>query len=94
MSKNPTITLKIDVTKIEKARLFAGKKGTYLDAVLIATPDSKYEQDYMVCQSVSKEERQAGTRGAIIGNASILKGASQSQPAQSESSGGDSTVPF
>lgn len=64
------ITLKIDVTKIDKSRLFEGKNGAkYLDCVLIETPNSKYGEDFMVCQSVSKEERASGTRGAILGNA-------------------------
>jgi hypothetical protein len=66
------ITAKIDVTKIEKARLFKGVKGTYLDIVLIESRDSKYGDDYMVVQSVTKEERLAGVKGPIIGNARIL----------------------
>ena len=66
------ITLKIDVLKIDKARLFKGEKGTYLDAVMIETPDNQYGDDYMIVQGVSKEEREAGTRGNILGNAKIF----------------------
>lgn len=65
------IKLKLDVTKIEKARLFKGAKGTYLDAVLIETPNGKYG-DYMIVQEVTKEERQSGTKGPILGNGKIL----------------------
>lgn len=61
------ITGKIDVTKIDKAKLFKGEKGTYLDIVLIETPDNQYG-DYMIVQGVSKEERKAGKKGAILGN--------------------------
>jgi len=69
------VTLKIDVTKIDKARLFAGQKGTYLDAVLFLDTDADdYGQNGMITQSVSKEEREAGTRGAILGNAKIIGG--------------------
>ena len=53
------ITLKIDVTKIDKNRLFKGEKGTYLNLILIETPNSQYS-DYMVKQQVSKEEREKG----------------------------------
>lgn len=53
------ISLKLDVTKIDKARLFPGKKGTYLNLILIETPNSQYS-DYMVKQQVSKEEREQG----------------------------------
>lgn len=66
------ITGKIDVTKIDKDRLFKGEKGTYLDIVLIETPKSEYG-DYMIVQSVTKEEREAGQRGEILGNAKIYQ---------------------
>ena len=67
------ITAKIDVTKIEKARLYKGEKGTYLDVVLIPTPDNSYGNDYMIVQSVTKEEKDAGVKGAILGNAKVIK---------------------
>lgn len=73
MSKQ-IIACKIDCTKIDKKRLFEGKNGAkYLDCVLIATPEGKYG-DFMICQSVSKEEREAGTRGNILGNGKYLGG--------------------
>lgn len=62
------LTIKIDVTRIDKNRLFKGEKGVYLDAVLIETPNSDFA-DYMVKQSVSKEEREQGVEGNILGNA-------------------------
>jgi hypothetical protein len=68
-----TITARIDVTKIEKERLYKGKKGTYLDIVLIPTPNAKYEQTHMVVQSVSKEERDQGIKGNILGNAKEIE---------------------
>jgi len=67
------ITCKIDVTKIEKERLFKGEKGTYLDIVLIETTNNQYGDDYMIVQSVSKEESAQGVRGKILGNARIVK---------------------
>ena len=68
-----TIALKIDVTKIDKARLFKGKKGKYLDAVLFFDEsEDKYGNNGMITQSVSKEERQQGVRGEILGNAKLL----------------------
>lgn len=66
------IALKIDVTKINKDKLFPGKNGAkYLDIVLIDREDD-YGNHYMVVQSVSKEERLAGERGAILGNGKII----------------------
>lgn len=97
------ITVRIDVTKIDKARLFKGKKGTYLDIVLVETPDDQYGNSHMVVQSVSKEERQQGVRGAILGNAKSWPSRrgdddgrpqrSQPQPAPAMA-GGDEDVPF
>ena len=67
------ITARIDVTKIDKRKLYRGEKGTYLDIVLIETPDNQYENDWMVKQSVSKQEREAGEKGAILGNGKNMK---------------------
>lgn len=68
-----TVTLKIDVSKIEKERLFKGQKGTYLDAVVFLDMEAdQYGNNGMIVQSVSKEERDAGKRGAILGNARII----------------------
>ena len=66
------IKLQLDVTKIDKAKLYKGEKGTYLNAVLIETPNSAYSQ-YMVVQETTKEEREAGIKGTIIGNGKVLK---------------------
>ena len=67
-------TLKIDVTKIDKDRLYKGEKGTYLDAVVIWSdqPD-KYGNDGMIAQQVTKEERENKVRGNILGNAQHIK---------------------
>lgn len=75
-----TITARIDVTKIDKARLYKGQKGTYLDIVLIPTPNAKYDQTHMIVESVSKEEREQGIKGAIIGNATEIIKRDQRQP--------------
>lgn len=66
------ISIKINVAAIAKDKLYYGKKGTYLDAVLIETPQSNYGDDYMIVQSLSEEDRKAGKKGAILGNARII----------------------
>ena len=64
------IKIQIDVTKITKDKLFTGKTGAkYLNAVLIETPNSQYS-DYMIVESTTKEEYEAGVKGVILGNAS------------------------
>ena len=74
------ITGKIDVLKINKDRLYKGKKGTYLSIVLIPTPNSEYG-DYMIKENVSKEDREAGNDGAILGNAKINEQPTEQEPA-------------
>lgn len=63
------VSLKIDVTKIDKTRLYEGKKGVYLDCLLMPNAgESKFGDDGFIIQSISKEARDAGERGPIIGN--------------------------
>lgn len=94
------ITLKIDVTKLDKARFFKGEKGTYCDLILIETPNGQYG-DYMVKQSVTKEERQARVEMPILGNGKIIQtgGGRKSDPVRSRSplppsSPDDDEIPF
>lgn len=80
------ISVRIDVTKIDKARLFVGEKGTYLDITLLMRDQvDSYGNHGMVVQQVTKEERLAGTKGAILGNAKIIN----SGPSESSPQGGD-----
>lgn len=65
------ISVSIDYDKIDKTRLFKGKKGTYLDLVLIER-DDQYGNNYMVVESISKEEREQGIKGRVLGNAKII----------------------
>jgi hypothetical protein len=67
------ITLSIDVKQIDKDRLKPytrknGKEAMFLELILIPTPESEFG-DYMVKQSVSKEERESGIQMPILGNA-------------------------
>lgn len=66
------ITGKIDVSKIDKTKLYQGKTAKFLDIVLIPKKDDKYGDDYMIVQGLPKAERDAGNRGAILGNAKIM----------------------
>tara|TARA_R110000850_G_scaffold11976_4_gene40738 strand:+ start:18302 stop:18619 length:318 start_codon:yes stop_codon:yes gene_type:complete len=68
------VNMSIDVTKIEKARLFKGAKGTYMDVTVFIDIDQKdqYDNNGMITQNVSKEEKDAGTRGNILGNCKVF----------------------
>lgn len=68
------IKISINVTRITKERIKPGKNGKYIDLVLFEKPDN-YGNDGFVAEDVTKEEREAGTRGAIVGNWKTLGGA-------------------
>jgi len=86
------IRLNIDVTKLDKKRLHKGAKGTYANlTVLLRDEVDQYGNDGMIVEDVSKEERESGTKGAIVGNARIAgqKPKAQSAPAPAPSSAAD-----
>jgi hypothetical protein len=91
------IQLKIDVTKISKPDLYQGKKGLYLDAILWENRDgqSQYGDDGYVTQGISKEKRDAGERGPIVGNWKRMEkksGAAKAAPASNDSDADE--IPF
>ena len=79
------VSLKIAVTKIDKARLFAGKD-TYLDCTVFIDPNNmdQYGNHGMITQDVSKEERAQGVKGNILGNCKVFwnEGGQQSSNGQ------------
>ena len=86
------IKLNIDVTKIDKARLYKGAKGTYANfTVLLRDETDQYGNDGMIIEDVSKEERESGKKGTILGNAKII-GKPQSQPQSKPAAKDDSWI--
>ncbi len=81
------ISIKLDVSKIDKSRLFKGEKGTYLDLTTFIDTDQQdqYGNNGFICQSVTKEERNAGVQTPILGNTKVFYGGGQpQQPAQQQ----------
>jgi hypothetical protein len=81
------IKLKIDVSKIDRNLLYKGQKGTYLDATVFVnlTEADQYGNNGMITQDESKQNREAGHNGPILGNAKVFwtegQGTSQKPPA-------------
>jgi hypothetical protein len=70
--------IKIDVTKIDKASLYKGEKGTYMTLQVTETKNNQYGSTHMVKQVLSKERYQAMTEEQrkaipILGNMSPSK---------------------
>ena len=68
------IEISIDVTKIDKTRLFEGKKGKYLTMTAFVDVDNKdqYDNNGMVVHKATKEESQAKTKTPILGNVKVF----------------------
>jgi hypothetical protein len=91
--------LRIDVSKIDKSALYKGQKGTYLDAVIWLNPDEpdQYGQVGSCQQDLGKDRREAGEKGAYIGNLKPLGAAKQAAPAakpRATEPSSDDDIPF
>ena len=74
------ISLSIDVSKINAKRLYKGKKGQYLSATLFLKEETdQYGNNGFIVESITKEEREAGQKGTILGNAKFMAGGSSKQ---------------
>ena len=62
--------LKINVLKIDKAHLYQGKTAKYLDCAIWPNKNGadEYGNTHYITQEISRESREAGQKGAIIGN--------------------------
>ncbi len=96
------ISVRLDVTKIDKARLYKGEKGTYLDLTTFVDTDAKdeYENNGFISHSQTKEEREAKAEfPPILGNVKVFytdraapqQGAPQSEAKQESV---DDNIPF
>jgi hypothetical protein len=62
------INCKINVSKLDKNKLFKGKDGFIADITLIETPNGKYGNNWMIVEDLKKEERGTDKKGTILGN--------------------------
>jgi hypothetical protein len=92
------IKYKIDVTKIDKSLLYQGAKGTYLNGVFFENKNGpgEYGDDGFIVQDVSKEQREQGIKGPIIGNWRHIqtKTAPVPKPVTAASTAEDDDIPF
>ena len=90
------LSVRIDVTKIEKERLYKGSKGTYLDLTTFVDTDEvdQYDNNGFISQSVDKEEREQGVKTPILGNVKVFYTDGESAPIQSNSAPITEDIPF
>lgn len=68
------IRIKIDVSKIDKKRIFKGKKGSYIDLITFVNEEpDQYGQNGFITHSFTKEEREAmDDYPEIVGNITLM----------------------
>ena len=86
------IKIRIDVTKIDKARLFKGSKGTYLNLVAFESKGSDYGDTHFIKQDKDKDD---DSDLPIIGNLTVpgSEPAAKPEPAKVEEEEEDE-IPF
>ena len=84
------VRVKMNVSQIDKARLFKGTKGVYLDATVFIDVDQKdqYDNNGMITQDITKEEKEQGVQGNILGNVQVFWSDAQPAPQQQQQGGG------
>ena len=68
------VRISINVSKIDKTALYQGKSGQYLDATVFIDPEnpSEYGDHGGIQQDLGKQRREAGEKGAYIGNVKVF----------------------
>ena len=92
------VSIRVDVTKIDKERLYKGEKGTYLDLTTFVdtAEQDQYENNGFISQSVDKEEREKGVQTPILGNVKVFytDGSEQPSTPQAKQAVIDEDIPF
>ena len=93
------LSIKINVSKIDKNRIFKGKTGNYLDLTTFIDLDNEghYGDHGFISQSVSKEEKNNGVQTPILGNCKVFYRDDKQQQSRQEpeqQSAIDDDIPF
>lgn len=86
--------------EVTSSQLFEGKNGAlYLDCALFETPQDAYGNSHRITQDLPRALRDAGQRGAILGNAKIQgsggpKPAPTPTPTAQNGDSSDEDVPY
>lgn len=85
------IALNINVTRIDKTAIHAGKNGKYVDLLCFDNrngPD-QFGNDGFVVQAIPQERKEAGEKGPIVGNFKRLGKPAQNRPNPAPDGTGD-----
>jgi hypothetical protein len=75
------ISISINLDKITKSKIYKGKKGNYLNATLFLNEEvDQFGNNGFIVEATTKEEREAGVKGVILGN--VKKSAGKNEEPQ------------
>lgn len=79
------ISISINLDKITQSKIYKGKKGNYLNATLFLNDEvDQYGNNGFIVEATTKEERESGVKGNILGNVKKAAGKNE-EPQYSES---------
>ena len=82
------ISISINLDKITQSKIYKGKKGNYLNATLFLNDEvDQYGNNGFIVEATTKEERESGVKGNILGNVKKSTGKNE-EPQYTE------TLPF
>jgi hypothetical protein len=94
---NKILKCKLDLTKIDKSKLFKSEKtgAIYADVTILMKDEAdQYGNHGMIVQDIGKEAREAGQQGAILGNAKWLETKNDAPKAFVPDDDSDDALPF
>lgn len=75
------ISISINLDKITESKIWKGKKGRYVNATLFLNEqEDQYGNHGFIVEATTKEERESGVKGKILGN--VRKSAGKSDESQ------------
>lgn len=75
------VSISINLDKINESKLYKGKKGRYLNATLFLNDETdQYGNNGFIVEATTKEERESGVKGNILGN--VRKSTTKSEDLQ------------
>jgi len=78
------VSTSINLDKITQSKIYKGKKGNYLNATLFLNDEAdQYGNHGFIVEATTKEERESGVKGNILGNVKKSAGKSE-EPAYAE----------
>ena len=72
--KGNLIRVELNLKKLDKDRFIEGRNGTYIDLMLIPTPNARFGTTHMIVHNLKKDERMPSEYRKPVGSATEFTG--------------------